>query len=49
MIAQFLGGGIEMITVAHRGEGGVKNHQKSDHAIYGRSQMGFVEHLGLCL
>ena len=35
MLTYFLGRGIEMLTVADMGEGGVKNHVKSADELYG--------------
>ena len=36
MLTYFLGGGLEMLTVADMGEGGVKNSPKSADVLYGR-------------
>ena len=35
MLTYFLGGVVEMLTVADMGEGGVKNGQKSADVLYG--------------
>ena len=36
MLTYFQGGGLEMLTVADMGEGGVKIGQKSADVLYGR-------------
>ena len=43
MLTYFLGGAIEMLTVADMGEGGVKNGPKSADVLYGRPLIG-IEH-----
>ena len=39
MLTSFLERGVKMLTVADMGGGGVKNGQKSDGVLYGRSQI----------
>ena len=43
MLTYFLGGAVEMLTVADMGEGGVKNGQKSADVLYGRPHINFLQ------